>query len=180
MDLDKIARKMDRLKNDTLYTLTVCPADNHQWGKGGRWACVRESVMNVISPHIQDIDQLVLYPDISFPTALTSGVYPRIHFHGWISFKNIINVLTKWEPRSHHRIEIDTINDIKLWKAYCKKFIAIHSTYNMYRIEKSHMIEYTQPANRTRNIVDLCREYNSSTSSDSSSSEDEREEEDGR
>lgn len=175
MDLDKVAKKMDRLKNGVRYTLTINPDDNYQFHVGmNRWAAVRMYVMKEISQYAPQIDTLVLYPDISFPQALRSGVYPRIHFHGWVVFKDIINILTKWEPRSHLSVEIDTISDFEIWKKYCSKFTDIYGDKEMFKITLDQLVDkrISSWVVDKRNIVEMCKEHTNSDSSDSSTSSD--------
>lgn len=170
MDSKKIEEKMARFHNGVRYSITINPDDNFQFHVGmNRWAYVRQEVMNLMSEFAPQIEELELYPDISYPPALRGGVYPRIHFHGWITWKDIINVLTRWEHRSHFSVEIDTIQDHKLWEVYCKKLIKLHPGKEMFRISLQNLIDETKPyQSDKRNILEFCNQGDSSDVSDES------------
>lgn len=134
-------QKMQRHLNGVRYTITINPDDHEQSGRGNRWTIVRTNVMEFMKDYAKYIDELELYSDISHPESIRAGTYPRIHYHGWITFKNIIGFLTSVDRNLRYSIEIDTIKDFEVWKPYCKKFIKIYPEYKMYNIKLKHLVE---------------------------------------
>lgn len=141
MDSKKIKQKMVRHHNHVRYTITVNPSDVLQKGRGNRWSVVRRNVMELLVPYMKEIDNIVLFPDISFPRQMQDGVFPRIHYHGIVEFADVIGFLTKFTKHPHCQIEIDTIDDEKVWTKYCKKLIALHPEYDMYEIDTEDLAD---------------------------------------
>lgn len=135
MDKEKIDAKIARFHNGVTYTLTINPDDSMQHHKGyNRWVAVRGNVMDFLKEYTPYISDLRLYPDISFPTALRAGTYPRVHYHGTITFSNILEFLIQYAPSSRFSVEIDTIENSKTWSAYCEKLRCLHKTLKQYEI----------------------------------------------
>lgn len=119
------------------YAFTLNPGDQpNQSGLGvnefKRWfTAQRISILNILGNYA-NID---LYPEIS-----SKG---RIHFHGFLTIKDIFNFYYKCVPRLmvHYSIEMDTIADRAVWKTYCTK-----------------QEEFVQPALH-RELVSLTIEY---------------------
>lgn len=147
--------------NDNVsLSLTINPDDNFQFtSKVGnqRFQSVRQHVMNDLLQYVEYIECLKLYPDISFPSPLGGGRYPRIHWHGFVTFKNILNFLTKFSSCSHFMYDIDSIDDDKYWKAYSKKFIKQYKTHQMYSISLKDIIDMKPRTNSPNkaNILEM-------------------------
>lgn len=157
--------KMTRHHNDVVYSFTISPDDKFQFtGKKGnaRWQAVRRAVMEYLIPYMGDISSIHLYPDISNPTYLGGGKYPRIHWHGTIVFTDVIRYLTNVEPTGFVS-EMDTIEDSKVWNKYCKKFVKVAPSYKMYTITHEDLMLMKEDTSRKNppekaNIVSLCRQ----------------------
>lgn len=150
--------------NSTTLSITINPDDKVQFTtKNGqqRWAKVRQHLMEFLLTNEKDFETLKLYPDISFPQPLGGGRYPRIHWHGFVKFKNVINFLTNFTSTSHYMIDIDTMDDKAYWKAYSKKFIKEFSNYSMYSITLQDLIDMKPQMNppQKTNILDFCKDY---------------------
>lgn len=152
--------EMERYQNQCWYTFTVNPDDHMQGLKGNRCQIVRQNVIEFLAPMRYHLAQLELKIDISFPTALRAGSFPRIHYHGKVKFKDIARFLIKFDTHSRFSIEIDTIDDMKYWKRYMRKFTDLHDEYRMYDINLEHLEqEATVHVPDKANIVDMCKHY---------------------
>lgn len=139
--------------NSTSYSFTINPDDKVQYsGSKNRWAKVRKLLMEELLQYLPYIAELKLYPDLSIPSPLGGGKYPRIHWHGTIKFKDVIAFYTSYPQCSHYMFDTDTIDDKEYWKEYCKKFLKLHSSYKMYTItlnDLKEMFKHTQPEKTT-------------------------------
>lgn len=118
-------------KVNTTYSITINVDDKHQ-GKllktsYGKLNYVKNIVKEVFNEYL-DI-RYILHLDISEPREINLNS-SRIHFHGCINFKNEIAIrdwLLMVLPKlaSFCYINIDTIDDMKVWEEYCKKYDSI-------------------------------------------------------
>lgn len=169
MDPQKIEAKMARYHNGIYYTCTINPDDHLQFKSGmNRWTYVRQSTIAFMSLYRAQIEDIELYPDISYPPALRAGVYPRIHYHGVIKFKDVMTFLTNWDPRARFSVEIDTISDKKAWNLYIKKLVKLHPAKDMYRITLVNLEDHKDDSIPTEkmNIVEMCKQHSSGSSSE--------------
>lgn len=75
------------------------------------------------------ISQYELYPDVSIPPLMTRS---RVHFHGVIHVKDPRAFIVSMRDYEHYRIEIDTIDDLKSWLQYCKKWVSVFPEDKLY------------------------------------------------
>lgn len=159
--VDKLS--LPKFVNKVPLTFNINPDDSRQFQSVGghkRWTDVRRQIMTDLLRFLPYVDELDLYPDISFPDTLGTK-YPRVHYHGLIQFNDVVSFLTNFEGMSHYMIEIDTIDDKKYWAKYCRKFIKKFPDYKRYMITKKFLQEM-MPLKETPNklnIVDLCNKY---------------------
>lgn len=120
----KIKQKMDRFKNDTIYTITIVPGDELQFrSKKDRFWHYSLWLQKNYAELFDGVKELKLYPDVSFPAKIGGGKIPRIHYHGTIMFEDIHKWLLSTDIGAHHMVEIDTIKDSKEWELYCTKYL---------------------------------------------------------
>lgn len=121
------------------YAITISPNDCHQFfGKPNRLnrckSFIHEQFIHLTNFNIH----YTLYAELSEPRDNTiSKNGPRIHFHGIIYFGNPKAVrqflLYEWYLLSRYsKFKIDTINDIKVWHAYCIKQQMVMNTHIIY------------------------------------------------
>lgn len=151
--------KMAKFHNDTWYSLTINPDDHYQHGKGYRPTVVRNNVITFLRKYLPYLQQVELEIDISYPPALRAGTYPRIHYHGWVCFKDVVGFLINYDPHEHYSVEIDTVDDEEYWAEYVDKFVTIHENMKMYKINTHTLEEMDRKMKEPRdkmNIVQLC------------------------
>lgn len=113
-------------KTHVNYTITICPNDKYQFfGQHNRFkkfrAFMYEQLININAQYDMIIELSEPRNDISIKS---NG--PRLHTHGIIKWKNqkqLINFLMDdmYKILRFSKIEIDTIEDIKMWSKYCCK-----------------------------------------------------------
>lgn len=120
--------RSDMLKTNTLYSLTIAPNDAQQkfYAKNfNRLELINNHYRKLFKRFDMDGIESVMVPEITTPMG-NKGRKPRYHFHGYISFKNIKGIC-KWYSihwpglLQNNVIELDTIGDLDVWKAYCFK-----------------------------------------------------------
>lgn len=142
-DKQKKSLEMDRYKNGTTYAITIAPDDHRQYfGKdhNERLSQVQRYVTEYLKARLKYIEDVQLCTDISYPQTIGNGKLPRVHYHGTISFKNLPRFLLSHSGSEHLMIDIDTIDDPKYWKQYCRKFIKLFTNYELYNIETKHVV----------------------------------------
>lgn len=110
------------LKKDTLYSFTLNPDDQHQYyGEADRLHKVLKYHTKLFQRHCWEYE---LYPEISTP--MDSKTKPRIHFHGFIAFRNTQQLL-KWYEVIHYDLgkfayfDLDTVADVDYYYKYSIK-----------------------------------------------------------
>lgn len=122
------------------FTLNLCDAYQH-WGDPFRYRkCVR-AYMGLFKKHIIPYCTIYAYPEMS-----RNG---RFHYHGVITFKSYMTIFEFLqygisELRSRGMVEIDTIADIEIWKAYITKDR---------KIMESYLVKYKQPYRLDNSIL---------------------------
>lgn len=115
------------------YSLTINPNDNNQGLMGKcpltRMAIIKQNITSILEKDNKDIAYL-LHVDISEPRVCNENMYPRVHFHGVITFRTnaaILNwqlfILRKLSRIS--QVKIDSIDDMDYWVKYCRKYDSI-------------------------------------------------------
>lgn len=119
MNLDKKGPKgntclpIEQIMVDTVYSITINPSDKYQfWNNPKR----------LLRFHAKAIEMLPL-DFIEGHLFLEISPNGRLHYHGYIRILDPLNFLLlhvkRLEEYSHY--EIDTIQDISDWLAYCMK-----------------------------------------------------------
>lgn len=167
-----IDEKMAKYHNGVKYSLTINPDDTLQFKNGqGRMAHVRVCVMEMLSEYVHYMSDIDLRIDISYPSAIRAGSYPRVHFHGTVIFRDILSFLLSIDPHLRSSVEIDTIDDPSYWKQYCRKLEKVHPTVKMYGIRKEQIIAMNvDKKERSQtdkiNIIALCKNFAQETEED--------------
>lgn len=167
--LEEIAQSMLKFKDGEELSISINPADerqgyqNNQFKNGRRWDNVRKNVIQYLSRYAPTIERLELYPDISFPQ-LVGNAKPRIHYHGIIEFLDVVGFLTSHVDVNHMSTDIDTIEDRKIWKAYCEKFIKVQPSYSDYKITLDDIVQQRKKdqkkeTNDKANIMTILEEF---------------------
>jgi len=107
----------ESVKQNTQYTLTISPADRHQFyeTKRDRIAKFREQWYGRLLINLAPYATYELHVEVS-----KAG---RLHCHGYITIKDILGFYVYAIPfmRDNTTFEIDTIKDRKVWDEYCTK-----------------------------------------------------------
>lgn len=138
---EKNQKKLLRFQNGIWYSITVNPDDHIQFrNKKDRPHHIRQYIFEHWEELFPEgsLDDLVLYPDLSYPEYLGKGKYPRFHYHGIVKFKNVVHFLLNTSIDQHFITEIDTIDDMVIWKKYCEKALQYveHFTYPLIEFKK--------------------------------------------
>lgn len=123
--ISEIRKKMEIYSCNT-FSITLNPREQHS---AEDWKQRQELVetecksraARFLIPCLKDI---ILMFDMSFPREIYKGKIPRIHYHGKLKLKDgailpflhALGVLSIW-----YSIEVDTIEDSKVWDAYIYK-----------------------------------------------------------
>lgn len=110
------------------YSITINLDDKHQ-GKMNKTPRTKliyaKTIVDAIFDKHSDI-LILLHLDISEPREMINNT-PRIHFHGVLYFRTpsaiaefLLIVCPKLRAIAY--TQVDTIDDIKKWEAYCKKY----------------------------------------------------------
>lgn len=110
----------------TWYSITLCPNDQYQfYFKADRLIKVRANYLKVLTlgDYIPDCYMIL---EISEPRGKIQGSGPRLHYHGVIRFNNndsLLQFMLYKIPRLLKLgiIDIDTIQDKKVWVKYMNK-----------------------------------------------------------
>lgn len=128
-----------RLRNGVEYTCTMNPADERQFYlKSNRWNKVYNTVHKDLFDEegvLRYVKRLELYPDLSAPerVCVVAGKYPRIHWHGFIVFDDVVSFMSEQIMSLHHySIEWDTIEDRDFFYKYATKFIRVYPFYSKF------------------------------------------------
>ncbi len=111
---------------DTIYEITINPDDVHQkLNSEFRFRDVYSMFSKIFTNMCNQDMELVIYPEISEPTHIIDGKYPRIHFHGTIVFKKqhgLASFLIKYSflLSKTASVQINTFRP-EYWLQYCKK-----------------------------------------------------------
>lgn len=110
-----------------VYKLTINPDDRHQYfNLVSRYKKVKASLCEVLDKYSDVGIGYCLYTDISLPRESYGDHFPRVHFHGIITFDSPIAVL-KFLMHIYHQlwqmahISLNHIDDIGDWYLYCRK-----------------------------------------------------------
>lgn len=138
------------LRNDGKYrSFTICPANKFQFiGKLNRWGKAFDYLVKELKTYGGVLREIKIFPDLSAPPAIDTenNQFPRIHWHGWIKCDNLIQLYSSTLANfGGYRIEIDTIDDIKIWEKYCRKLIDEYPEYSQYVYEYARTDEVPQP-----------------------------------
>lgn len=126
---EKIEKKMIRFKNDIWYSITINPDDDCQYqGKPDRFFKLKQLMFLQRVNWFMGVADMILYPDLSYPERLIRQSYPRMHYHGIIKFNDVLKFLLSTTIHRSCQVEIDTIEDLEYWTAYCKKFMKYTNT----------------------------------------------------
>lgn len=126
---EKNMKKMVRYQNNVWFTITISPDDDHQYRfKPDRFHCLKQRFVEQFDLWFIGVENIVLYPDLSYPEALSHTQFPRIHYHGIIKFKDVLQFLLSSRLFNISRVEIDTIADMETWIKYCEKFMRYTDT----------------------------------------------------
>lgn len=114
------------VKGKEVYTFTIAPDDKHQYlRRPCRLRLVVDDVRDLLYTYLGSSYKYEVRPEISFPAVTQQGSGGRVHFHGIIYlspedkcrlYTDVLPYLSLWT-----RIEIDTIEDLEVWKNYIKK-----------------------------------------------------------
>lgn len=119
------ALKLEDVKIGVNYAFTVNPIDKYQLFK----SFTRLNDINKEMHHyLGTLKHYVLYPEIS-----PKG---RFHLHGWIWFNDNIEIMQfyiDYLPMLQQKCcyEMDELNDVAVWTAYCTKQKTLHDYYTM-------------------------------------------------
>lgn len=117
-------------KKEVKYALTINPDDTCQFFKRtsriARWRQASSDKMAMLDGRGIHYE---LWPDISTPTNSGKHKVPRLHWHGTIEFTTnlaILYWLLLWHDMEQWcHIDLDTIENMGVWLAYCKKTMHI-------------------------------------------------------
>lgn len=136
-------KKLDsRFLEGSWMSFTIAPSNQIQFTatEKNRWGKITDhvtkDVMNMLKAG--GVTYIKLWPDLSFPKEIqpSSGIIPRIHWHGVILCDDVPRHLTYgYLQMNQYRVEIDTIENMSKWLKYCKKFTTKYDNYRMYKIE---------------------------------------------
>lgn len=122
---EKNQKRFVRWVNGIWYSITLAPDDNLQFRRTGTSRFDHFEMWWQKNRCIWDtgVEDIILYPDLSFPEYLGSGKFPRIHYHGIIKFCDVNAFLLTNSLDTYFRVEIDTISDHDEWIRYCEKYL---------------------------------------------------------
>lgn len=108
------------------YSITINPIDRYQWLHNIKR--VRKFRNHFYEVFMAEKYQYELFIEFSEPRGFHTQGYsgPRLHMHGTISFNDIKELgyfLSQGYSKllKYASVDIDTIDDIDKWKAYCTK-----------------------------------------------------------
>lgn len=107
----------EELLINTKYSITLNPNDKRQYfGLTDRISKLRQFIEQ----------QLLEVPNVKFYLHMEISKNGRLHFHGTVVFTTIESIkhfyimkVNEWQD--YYSIDMDTINDEKIWDAYCTK-----------------------------------------------------------
>lgn len=116
------------------YTFNLNPLRQHiSYAPRKRWNEVYKDIQQTISKFI---DEAEIEGNVEVSRK------GRIHMHGYIKFKNIIDFYLKLPSiLADNHIEIDTIADMKTWEIYCTKQQTINKYCTFIKQEKMVLIQ---------------------------------------
>lgn len=121
-----------KLVNGVTYSISINPSEQYPL-KRSRYLDVYTSLMTLFNKLniLKYINDIVLNTEVSYP--MKNGldkkrpetVISRIHYHGTISFKDIIGFFVYVQPHlsAYCIYEIDTIDNFQTWGNYIEKDI---------------------------------------------------------
>lgn len=121
-----------KLVNGENYSITINPSEQYPLKKS-RYLDVYSSLMTLFTKInlLNYIDDIILNTEVSYPMkngldkTRPANVISRIHYHGIISFKDIIGFFIYVQPHlsAYCTYEIDTIDNSQTWNNYMEKDI---------------------------------------------------------
>lgn len=117
------------LANNVEYSLTINPLNQYE-ESSSRYLDVYSSLVTFLKKHkLREFCYLYLITEVSYPLMngvgkrKPSDVTSRIHFHGTITFTDVVKWFIYVQPflASFCVYEIDMINDEKVWNSYINK-----------------------------------------------------------
>lgn len=120
--------EMDTIVTGVTYAFSYNPSDKHQYF----------SQTNRLNKCIVDLDSILLYKSMKYELYPELSRKGRIHFHGYITFENIIEAYLYAIPHmlKHGTMTIIPIEDSVKWMQYCCKQYKFHEycQYNLIQV----------------------------------------------
>lgn len=109
----------EMIKCNTLYSITINPDDDNQ-----AWNFTGDERIDVVATNLEL--RIIQFPNAVIDCHMEISRNGRLHFHGTILFGANKDILDFYLNRirtfqMHYNLEIDTIDDVRVWDEYCKK-----------------------------------------------------------